>query len=138
MGIALGVGVAPGQDDGMTTRVFALAGLAALALLGAALAASPLRVLETMPANGAVISGISSEYYVRFDQPVDHLQSFFLIKRNDEVVERLDLRYKTEPDVLFARAPTLAPGSYKLLWTLRAMDGNEVQQGEVAFSVSAR
>lgn len=91
-----------------------------------------------MPANGAVISGISSEYYVRFDRPVDHLQSFFLIKSQGKVVERLDLRYKTEPNVLFARAPTLAPGSYTMMWSLRAIDGTQVEEGEVAFSVRAR
>jgi len=102
------------------------------------LSAQPFRVMETMPANGAVISGISSEYYVRFDRPVDHLQSFFLIKSQGKVVERLDLRYKTEPNVLFARAPTLAPGSYTMMWSLRAIDGTQVEEGEVAFSVRAR
>jgi methionine-rich copper-binding protein CopC len=95
-------------------------------------------VIETMPANGAVISGVSSQYYVRFDRPIDHLQSFFVIKSQGSVVERLALRYETEPNVLFARAPTLAPGSYTMMWSLRAIDGNQVEEGEVAFSVSAR
>jgi methionine-rich copper-binding protein CopC len=122
----------------MTIRVFALACLAALAVLGVALAAAPLRVLETMPANGAVLSGIISEYYVRFDRPIDHLRSFFLIKQDDKVIERLALRYKTQPDTLYAQAPTLQPGRYTLSWFLMAIDGNEVQQGEVDFSVSAR
>ena len=121
----------------MTTRVFVLACLAALAILGAAVAA-PLRVLETMPANGAVLSGRISEYYVRFDRPVDHIRSYFLIKRDNKVIERLALRYKTQPDTLFAEAPTLAPGKYALYWFLVTIEGGEVQEGEVPFSVSAR
>jgi methionine-rich copper-binding protein CopC len=121
----------------MRIRVIMLACLAALAVIHP-VSAQVFRVLETMPSNGAVISGISSEYYVRFDRPVDHLRSYFLIKSGDKVMERLDLRYKTEPDVLFARAPTLAPGSYTMWWSLRLIDGTLVQEGEVAFSVSSR
>ena len=121
----------------MRIRVFALACLAALAVIYP-ISAEPLRVIETMPANGAVISGISSEYYVRFDQPVDHLQSFFVIKSQGAVIERLALRYQTQPDVLFARAPTLTPGRYTMMWSLRSIDGSQVEEGEVAFSVSAR
>ncbi len=133
----LGDRVRTGQDGAMRIRVFVLACLALLAALP--LSAQTFRVLETMPASGAVISGISSEYYVRFNRPVDHLQSFFIIKaQGGAVVERLALRYKTEPDVLFARAPTLAPGSYAMVWSLRLMDGAQVEEGEVAFSVKSR
>ena len=121
----------------MRIRVFALASVALLAVVSPVLA-QQFRVMETMPTNGAVLSGISSEYYVRFDRPVDHLQSFFIIKSGDKVVERLDLRYKTEPNVLFARAPTLAPGRYTMMWSLRSIDGTQVEEGEVAFSVASR
>ena len=121
----------------MRIRVFVLACLAALAVI-CPISAQSFRVIETMPANGAVISGISSEYYVRFDRPVDHLQSFFTIMSHGTVIERLALRYKTEPNVLFARAPTLAPGSYTMMWSLRSIDGTQVEEGEVGFSVSAR
>lgn len=123
----------------MTARAFVLACFATMSILGTALAALPLRVLETVPANGAVLSGsIISEYSVRFDQPVDHLRSFFLIKQDGKVIQKLDLRYKTQPDTLYAQAPTLAPGKYTLFWFLMAIDGTEVQEGEVEFSVSSR
>lgn len=121
----------------MRMRVFVLACLAALALAHPVLAQA-FRVIETMPANGAELKGVSSEYYVRFDRPVDHLRSYFVIKSGDKEIEKLDLRYKTEPDVLFARAPTLAPGRYTMWWSLRLIDGTLVQQGEVDFSVMSR
>jgi methionine-rich copper-binding protein CopC len=121
----------------MRNRLFLLAALSALAFTHPVLAQA-FRVLETMPANGAVLTGISSEYFVRFDRPVDHLRSYFIIKSGDREIQKLELRYKTEPDVLFARAPTLAPGSYTMWWSLRLIDGTLVQQGEVNFSVSSR
>ena len=122
----------------MITRVFAALCFAILGFGSSipAAQAQPLRVVETMPANGTVYRGLSSEYYVRFDHPVDHIQSSFMIKRGDEVIEVLQPRFKTEPDVLFALAPTLPPGSYTFGWTVRRLDGTEEMQGEVAFSVA--
>lgn len=124
----------------MTIRLFAALCVAILGLgsaVPAAAQAQNLKVVETMPANGTVYRGLSSEYYVRFDRPIDHIQSSFMIKRGDEVVEVLQPRFKTEPNVLFALAPTLPAGNYTFGWRLRKLDGTEVMEGEVAFSVAA-
>lgn len=99
--------------------------------------ANPPRVLETVPANGTTVEGVSSDYAVRFDQPVDHLHSVLLIKRDGAVVETLTPRFKTAPDVLFARAPTLKPGNYSFHWQVRSLSGVTQLEGEIAFSVKA-
>lgn len=97
--------------------------------------AETLHVVETIPANGATVEGVSSDYAVRFDQPVDHLRSVLFIKRDGAVVEKLAPRFKTAPEVLFARAPTLAPGNYTLHWQVRSLSGATQIEGEIAFSV---
>jgi methionine-rich copper-binding protein CopC len=100
-------------------------------------AAEPARVLETMPANGAKIEAIATDYYVRFNQPVDHIHSVLIIKQNGSVVHTLQPRFKTEPEVLFARAPALAAGEYSFHWVVKTLSGVEMIEGENAFSVVA-
>jgi methionine-rich copper-binding protein CopC len=99
--------------------------------------AQALKVLETMPANDGKLTGRSDDYFVRFDKPVDHLHSTIEIRRDGTVVETLHPRFKTEPNVLYARAPTLAPGRYTMHWSVPTMDGASVYQGEVSFSVAS-
>ena len=84
-----------------TLVVLAIAAMASSAHDGKA---ETLRVLETIPANSATVEGVSSDYAVRFDRPVDHLHSVLLIKRDGAVVEKLTPRFNTAPEVLFARA----------------------------------
>jgi methionine-rich copper-binding protein CopC len=104
--------------------------------------ADPLTVIETMPGNNATVDGTSRDVYVRFNQPVDHIHSKLLIKRDGNVVRSLQPRFQTAPEVLFARAPTLAPGKYSLHWIVRTLagsetlDGDVTLEGEVSFSVS--
>ena len=95
------------------------------------------RVMDTMPADRAVLNNASGEFYVRFDRPVDHIRSLLLIKRDDVVVRTLHPRFKTEPDVLFAMALPLQSGAYTFHWSIRSLAGTEVLEGEVPFSVSA-
>ena len=113
-------------------------GLALPALLAAGPGgmAQTLKVVETMPANDGTLAGGSGDYFVRFDQPVDHLHSVIDIMHNGKVVQTLHPRFKTEPNVLFARAPTLAAGKYTMHWSVPAADGSTVYQGEVSFSVA--
>jgi methionine-rich copper-binding protein CopC len=117
-------------------RIF-LGGSAAAAATGSAgpANAEPLKVVESSPADRAVLKGTGSEYYVRFDQPVDHIRSVLLIKQDGKVVETLQPRLKTAPTVLFARAPTLARGSYTFHWSVRTLAGTDVLEGEVSFTV---
>jgi methionine-rich copper-binding protein CopC len=82
-----------------------------------------------------VIQGRSSEFFVRFDRPVDHIRSGLSIRRDGEVVERLHPRLESAPNVLFARVPTLAAGSYELHWAVRTMSGTKVIEGDIPFTV---
>jgi len=79
--------------------------------------ADDLKVLETGPAANAVLDSVSDGFFVRFDRPVDHINSRLLVKRGSEVVEMLQPRLQSNPNVLFARASTLPPGKYTLqIW----------------------
>jgi methionine-rich copper-binding protein CopC len=108
----------------------------ALLIAGSGSVAQTLKVIDTMPANDGTLSGIGDDYFVRFDQPVDHIHSVIDIKQNGKTVRTLRPRFKTEPNVLFARAPTLAPGKYVMHWSVPAANGSTVFQGEVSFSVA--
>jgi methionine-rich copper-binding protein CopC len=121
----------------MIARLFAASILAASVAGGAgsALAQVP-RVLDTMPADRAVLTNASGEFYVRFDRPVDHIRSLMFVKQDGVVVRTLHPRFKTEPDVLFAMALPLPSGPYTFHWSVRSLAGTEVLEGEVPFSVS--
>lgn len=102
---------------------------------GSAVAQVP-RVMETMPADRAVLTNASGEFYVRFDRPVDHIRSRLLVYRDGVIVRTLHPRFKAQPDVLFAMALPLPPGAYIFHWSVRSLAGTEVLEGEVPFSVS--
>jgi methionine-rich copper-binding protein CopC len=112
------------------------ASVAMVAIAGRA-QADECNVMESSPAASAVIQGRSSEFFVRFDRPVDHVHSTLDITRDGTLVERLTPRLDSAPEVLFARAPTLPEGSYKLHWAVRTLAGKEVVQGDIPFSVKA-
>ena len=97
--------------------------------------ADEVHVLESTPAASAVIAGRSSEFLVRFDRPVDHVHSTLAITRDGKLVERLQPRLDSAPEVLFARAPTLPAGDYKLHWRVRTMAGVDAIQGDIPFTV---
>jgi methionine-rich copper-binding protein CopC len=95
-------------------------------------------VLQSAPKARAVIGEPSSEFFVRFDRPIDHTKSTLSIYRNDTRVERLVPRLDSAPDVLFARAPTLSPGSYTLRWAVSTPTGATVLEGSIPFTVKAQ
>ena len=92
-------------------------------------------MMDSSPAANAVIAGHSSEFFVRFDRPIDHVHSTLDIMRDGKSVERLHPRLESAPEVLFARAPTLPAGDYKLHWSVRTMTGVDATQGDIAFTV---
>jgi methionine-rich copper-binding protein CopC len=108
--------------------------LAVAMLAGAAMPASAqeLRVVDSAPKAHATIGARSSGFYVRFNRPVDHQDSRLAIVRNGQVIEVLHPRLESSPDVLFARAPTLPPGSYALAWRV---GGDPQLDGEIPFTV---
>jgi methionine-rich copper-binding protein CopC len=116
-----------------TILALALAGV--LSTLGGA-HADELKVLETGPAANAVLQGVSDGFFVRFNQPVDHINSRLLVKRGSEVMETLQPRLQSNPNVLFARAAALPPGSYTLHWVVKTMTDARIEQGDVPFSIA--
>jgi methionine-rich copper-binding protein CopC len=114
-----------------------LSALSSCGMLGAAAPAwaEDIRVMESAPAASAVIARRSSEFFVRFDRPVDHVRSTLDIMSDGKLVERLKPRLESAPAVLFARAPTLPPGNYKLHWSVRTMSGVEAIEGDIPFTV---
>jgi len=125
----------------MMSRRLAVVGLSSafssFGMLGAAAPAwaEDLRVMESAPAASAVIARRSSEFFVRFDRPVDHVRSTLDIMSDGKLVERLKPRLQSAPAVLFARAPTLPSGNYKLHWSVRTMSGVEAIEGDIPFTV---
>lgn len=94
------------------------------------------RVVESTPAAHARIGPKSSAFFVRFDRPVDHIKSTLVIKQGDTVIERLHPRLESAPEVLFAAAPTLPPGSYVLHWAVITLQGTKAISGDIPFQVS--
>jgi methionine-rich copper-binding protein CopC len=121
----------------MMSRRVAIAALSGLAMLGARAPAraDDVRVMQSMPAASAVIGGRSSEFFVRFDRPVDHIHSTLAIMRDGKLVEQLHPRLESAPEVLFARVATLPAGDYKLHWEVRTMAGAEHLHGDIPFTV---
>ena len=121
----------------MVLRRCVAVGLSLLGTLGIASGAfaQSVQVMDSAPKASAVIEGKSSEFYVRFDRPVDHIHSQLAITRNGQLVEKLVPRLESVPEVLFARAPTLPAGNYDLHWQVKTMTGVEVIQGNIPFTV---
>ena len=119
------------------SRRFTIFGLAVLGIQAIASDASAqdARMMESAPKAKAVIEGRSSEFFVRFDRPVDHIRSQLSITRDGTLVERLTPRLESAPEVLFARAPTLPPGDYSLHWAVKTMTGTNVVEGDIPFTV---
>ena len=93
-------------------------------------------IVDSNPRAQAVIGEPGSNFYVRFDRPIDHEHSNLSIWQGDRLVERLAPRLDSAPEVLFARAPTLPNGVYRLHWAVRTMAGVKVLQGDIAFTVN--
>jgi len=123
----------------MGSRRWMIVTLACAGALGALSGAhaDDLKVLETGPAANAVLNSVSDGFFVRFNQPVDHINSRLLVKRGSEVAETLQPRLQSNPNVLFARASTLPPGSYTLHWVVKTMTDARIEQGDVPFSIAA-
>lgn len=106
-------------------------------VFSASAAAQNVSVLDSAPKAKAVIGEPGSEFFVRFDRPIDHIHSQLSIWRDGRLVEHLQPRLESSPDVLFARAPTLPPGEYTLHWAVRTMQDVKVTEGDIPFTVKS-
>jgi methionine-rich copper-binding protein CopC len=121
----------------MVPRRLAFLVLSSMPILGALAPAraEEVHVVQSTPAASAVIGGRSSEFLVRFDRPVDHVHSTLAITRDGKLVERLPPRLESAPEVLFARAPTLPAGDYKLHWSVHTITDVDAIQGDIPFTI---
>jgi methionine-rich copper-binding protein CopC len=103
----------------------------------AAFAQAPgVQVVESAPKAHARIGRKRSEFFVRFDRPVDHVKSKLVITQDGRVIERLHALLDSAPQVLFAQAPTLPVGDYLLHWSVVTLQGEHVVEGDIPFNVS--
>lgn len=119
-----------------------LAGLAAAPLVVSHFKAQAqdeyVSILDSHPKAQAVIGEPGSNFYVRFDRPIDHERSNLSIWQGDRLIERLAPRLESAPEVLFARAPTLPNGAYRLHWAVRTMKGVKVLEGDINFTIDIK
>jgi hypothetical protein len=97
--------------------------------------ARPLHVRESFPFAEAVVDGRNAQYVIRFDGLVDHGASRIEITNNGKIVETLVPIGDSEPDVLAASAPTLAPGRYQLRWPAKSVPEGDFSDGFISFTV---
>ena len=122
----------------MQFPAFLLCGIMLLLSAIAPASAQDVNVLDSAPKAQAVIGEPGSAFFVRFDRPIDHIHSRLSIRQDGKIVEQLTPRLESAPDVLFARAPTLAPGSYTLHWAVRTMTDVKTQEGDIPFTVTSK
>lgn len=120
----------------LTIAALMMAAVSPLATVGAQQPTGDVRVAESAPKANAHIGRKNSAFFVRFDRPIDHIKSTLVIKQGDTVIERLHPRLESAPEVLFAAAPTLPPGSYMLHWAVITVQGTKAIEGDIPFQVS--
>ncbi len=108
-------------------RSLAAIGLGAAMMLGSLL--TPARgedgmtVIEQTPKPSEIMDGSAVAFSLRFDRPIDHERSSLVLIK-PKGVRRIRPSLDSEPNVLYATAGRLSPGSYTLRWRARASDGH--------------
>jgi methionine-rich copper-binding protein CopC len=112
-----------------------LAGIALLLSLHGT-SADTLQVVKSKPEVGAVVDAANSnQFEIRFSGMLDPRHSSLTVTRDGQVVETLHPSLDASPGVLFARGPRLAPGDYKLHWSVRSLNSTDAAEGDIAFTV---
>ena len=106
-----------------------------LLLLAGGARARPMQVLQTTPAENAIIDSLNIEFVVRFDGNVDHQASRLYVTHGGKVVEELHPLLSAAPEVLFASSPRLPAGSYELHWDGRFLPDGDITSGSLPFRV---
>jgi methionine-rich copper-binding protein CopC len=97
--------------------------------------AAPMHVMESRPAAEAVMDGRQTEFFIRFDGPVDHAASVLTVLQDGRVIQVLHPRLNSRPNTLYSGVRRLAPGAYVLHWMTRSMPDRDVSEGEISFSI---
>jgi methionine-rich copper-binding protein CopC len=98
----------------------------------------PLQAMETQPAVNGSVGDQPAQYFVRFNEPVDHYRSRLAIMSGGQVVQILHPRLDAAPELLFGFAPALEPGEYELRWTVVSLTDGDVTEGSVPFTARLR
>ena len=98
--------------------------------------ARPLNVRDSFPAAEAILDGCNAQYVIRFDGWVDHGASQMDVTENGKIIEPLVPTRDSEPDVLAASAPALAPGRYQLHWHAKSVPDGDFSDGFIPFTVA--
>lgn len=98
--------------------------------------ARPLAVRTSFPVAETVLAGRNAQYVVRFDGWIDHGASQIEIIEDGKFIERLVPAADSEPDVLAASAPLLAPGHYQLHWRVKSVPDGDFSDGFISFTVT--
>jgi methionine-rich copper-binding protein CopC len=89
------------------------------------------------PADGSTVRGSPKEVKITFSQPLE--PAFSMVQVFDENGRQVDKKDKrvsaADTKVLTVSLPTLAPGSYHVVWRALAKDGH-VTKGEFDFKVA--
>jgi len=109
--------------------------LVLLFMAGGLAEARALHVRQSEPAAETIVDGRNVQYVVHFDGMVDHGASRLDITENGKVVASLVPTRDSEPDVLAASAPILAPGRYQLHWYAKSVPDGDFSDGSIPFTV---
>ena len=115
--------------------------LAAAALTLAAFAnaahAAPPQMMDSFPKASAVMDGSETQFFIRFDRPVDHRNAQLLVEQDGRVIETLTPRLESAPNTIYSGSRRLPPGNYELRWNVRSTTDREVSTGMIRFTVRA-
>jgi hypothetical protein len=98
--------------------------------------ARPVALLESYLDAEVISDNRNSQYIIRFDGWVDHAASQLEITANGKVVATLVPTGDSEPDVLAASSPALAPGRYQLHWHAKSVPEGDFSDGLIPFTVA--
>lgn len=115
-------------------RAAVLAAILALAGAGPA-SAEAMRLLGVEPRPNQVMSGSGVAFTLRFDHPLDHQASRFMLVGADGVRKTVPVRLEAQPNVLYGSVGQLPQGSYTLDWSARASNGAALS-GTLPFTVA--
>ena len=88
------------------------------------------------PQAETIMVGRNAQYVVRFDGLVDHAASRLEVTAEGKVIASLVPTGDSEPDVVAASAPILAPGHYQLHWHVRSSPDGDFSDGFIPFTVA--
>jgi hypothetical protein len=120
------------------SRLLALLGLITLAVLLAAVKAAQAQSTsrpDIWKARVILVDGRGLGLVVNFDRPVDHGRSVLAIVSGGKVIRALQPRLESQPNTLFARTELVTPGGYALQWRVRSPSGEDIEQGDMPFTI---